>query len=159
VIALALVLLLLLAMMTTAVTAQDNGGAATTEEPTSEFDYNIAPTFVFATDEFNPQDLPSLTGINGHAGIASVSIRSGPGTNYPRISFLRKDGWIDIVGWNGWKSGRVCSATFNDDLDMWVQVQFGGDRHGWIARCTLDIKGKIENLPIVSADGQRTLQR
>jgi hypothetical protein len=154
VIALALMLmLLLLAMMTTVVTAQDTP----TQEPTSEFDLNglQIPT---SNATFNPQDLPSLTGVNGHAVNASVAIRSGPGLGYPRISFLRKDGWIDIVGWNGWKEGRECSATFNDDLDMWVQVQVG-ERRGWIARCVLDIKGRISNLPIVSVTGERDLQR
>ena len=158
VIALALMLaLLLLALMTTVVIAQDGDGSAITQEPTSEFDLNglQIPT---SNATFNPQNLPSLTGVNGHAVNANVSIRSGPGLGYPRISFLRKDGWIDIVGWNGWKDGRECSATFNDDLDMWVQVQVG-ERRGWVARCVLDIKGNISNLPIVSVTGERDLQR
>jgi hypothetical protein len=154
-IALAFIVLLLLAMMTTAVTAQD--GAAT-EEPTSEFDLNFQPTFAFATATFDPNSLISLTGVNGHAVNASVIIRSGPGIGYARIGSLRKDGWIDIIGWNGWKDGRDCSAVFSDDLDMWVQVQFG-ERRGWVARCILTITGKITNLPIVSASGERDLQR
>jgi len=152
----AMLLLLLLATMTTAVTAQDSG--TPTVEPTSEFDLNIQGTVPFATSTFDAQNLPSLTGVNGHAVNASVAIRSGPGIGYPRVGYLRMDGWIDIVGWNGWKRGRVCSSTFNNDLDMWVQVQFG-ERRGWVARCVLDIKGKIENLPIVSANGATTLQR
>lgn len=153
-IALALMLmLLLLALMTTAVVAQDTP----TQEPTSEFDLNLPPTPGNAPTP-NPQDLPSLTGVNGHAVNASVAIRSGPGIGYPRVSYLRKEGWIDIVGWNGWKDGRECSATFSNDLDMWVQVQ-SGEQRGWIARCILDIKGNISNLPIVSVTGERDLQR
>ena len=154
-IALAFVVLLLLAMMTTAVTAQDSGTA--TVEPTSEFDFNLPPT-PGAAPTFDAQSLPSLTGVNGHAVKASVTIRSGPGIGYRPVSYLRLDGWIDIVGWNGWKVGRTCSSTFNNDLDMWVQVQFG-ERRGWIARCVLDIKGQIDKLPIVSATGATTLQR
>ncbi|MEO8395399.1 MAG: hypothetical protein ABI700_20565 [Chloroflexota bacterium] len=157
VIALAFGLVLIgLALMTTVVTAQDGGEA--TPAPTSEFDLNLQPTVAFATATFDPNSLSSLTGVNGHAVNASVTIRSGPGIGYARISYLRKDGWIDIVGWNGWKDGRDCSSVFNDDLDMWVQVQFG-ERRGWIARCVLTIIGPIDKLPIVSVTGERDLQR
>ncbi len=148
--------LLVLALMTTTVTAQD--GSEATQAPTSEFDLNLQPTFAFATATFDANSLSSLTGVNGRAVNGSVTIRSGPGIGYARVSYLRKDGWIDIVGWNGWKDGRACSSTFNDDLDMWAQVQFG-ERHGWIARCVLTITGKISNLPIVSVTGERDLQR
>ena len=148
--------LLLLALMTTSVVAQD--GSDATQEPTSEFDLNLQPTFVFATATFDPNSVGSLTGVNGHAVNASVIIRSGPGIGYTRIGSLRKDGWIDIIGWNGWKERRTCSSTFYDDLDMWVQVQFG-ERHGWVARCILTITGQIDKLPIVSVTGERDLQR
>ncbi len=148
------VFLMLALVLANSVTAQDGG----TPEPTSAFDLNLAPTFAGPTQTINPQMLPSLTGVNGQAVSASVIIRSGPGTQYPPIGSLAQDGWIDIVGWNGWQAGRICSSVFKHDLDMWVQVQVG-ERRGWVARCVLDIRGNIANLPIVTASGERILQR
>ncbi len=150
-----LVLLLIMAMSST-VAAQ---GSAT-PEPTSEFNLILPPTIgpQYAEPTLNPQMLPSLTGVNGQAANASVNIRSGPGLKYPPIGALKQDGWIDIIGWNGWEEGRLCSSEFKHDLDMWVQVQVG-ERKGWVARCVLDIRGSITDLPIVDASGERTLQR
>ena len=161
--ALAFVFILLVLSMT-AVTAQDSSGTGTpglefTAQPTSEFDLNLLPTFAPPTGTVDPNDLPSLSGVGGQAVNANVAIRSGPGREFPRISYLKKDGWIDIVGWNGWKDGRICTTDFEGDLDMWVQVQFGSGQRGWIARCVLDIRGRLTLLPIVTADGERILQR
>jgi hypothetical protein len=156
-IALALVLLLMLALMLAAtVTAQEGDEP----EPTSEFGLNIPSTFQapLPDETLNPQMLPSLTGVNGQAVNGAVSIRSGPGTSYPRIGGLQSFGWIDIIGWNGWRLGRTCSPTFTADLDMWVQVR-RGEQIGWVARCALDIRGIVTDLPVVTAAGQRTLQR
>jgi hypothetical protein len=156
-IALALVLLTVLALALTAtVTAQEGD----TPEPTSEFGLNLPATFnaPLPDETLNPQMLPSLTGVNGQALNGAVSIRSGPGTSYPRIGGVPSQGWIDIIGWNGWRAGRTCSPTFAADLDMWVQVR-RGEQIGWIARCALDIRGRVTDLPIVTVAGQRTLQR
>jgi hypothetical protein len=156
-IALALLLVLLFALLLSAtVTAQEGE----TPEPTSEFGLNIPSTFnaPLPDETLNPQMLPSLTGVNGQALNGAVSIRSGPGTSYPRIGGLNDQGWIDIIGWNGWSVGRECSAVFARDLDMWVQVR-RGEQIGWIARCVLDIRGRVTDLPIVTAAGQRALQR
>jgi hypothetical protein len=150
----AMLFLLVLSTATAAVTAQDTP----TEEPTSEFSLNLPPTFAGPTATFDPNNLVSLSGVGGQAVSSNVAIRSGPGLQYPRISYLPKDRWIDIVGWNGWEAKRICTTNFQRDLDMWVQVQFG-ERRGWIARCVLDIRGQLTKLPIVSADGTRDLQR
>lgn len=150
------VLVLLALALTATVTAQD---VTETPQPTSEFDFNIQPTFQAGpTATFNPQLLPSLTGVNGRATNSAVAIRSGPGLENRRIGALKQGAWIDITGWNGWEEGRTCSPTFENDLDMWVEVKFG-DRTGWIARCVLEIRGTVTDLPLVSASGERTLQR
>jgi uncharacterized protein YraI len=104
------------------------------------------------------QLLISLTGVSGMAERAPVAIRSGPGLNYPRISRLAQGRSIDITGWNGWQDERICTPDFANDLDMWVEVQFG-ERRGWIARCVLTIRGNVTGLPIVRATGERVLQR
>lgn len=133
-----------------------------TVQPTSEFDFVIPPTFAPPTGTLDPSQLPSLSGVGGQAANANVAIRSGAGLDYPRIGYLRHERWIDIVGWNGWEGaeeGRTCSPDFEGDLDMWVQVQFGDGRRGWIARCVLNIRGDVTKLPIVTASGERILQR
>jgi uncharacterized protein YgiM (DUF1202 family) len=145
--------MMLALMLTTTVAAQ-----GTQPEPTSEFNLNLPPTAAAPTETLNPQMLDSLTGVNGQAANADVNIRSGPGLSYRAIGGLRQGRWIDIVGWNGWEEGRVCSSAFEADLDMWVQVQFG-ERRGWIARCVLDIRGRLTDLPVVNASGERVLQR
>ncbi len=150
----AILLLLILSTMTATVTAQDTP----TQEPTSAFDFSLPPTYAGPTATTDPNNLVSLSGVGGQAVSANVAIRSGPGLDYPRISYLPKSGWIDIVGWNGWDTKRTCAADFQSTLDMWVQVQFG-ERRGWIARCVLDIRGQLTKLPLVSADGTRTLLR
>jgi len=65
---------LLSGLALTTVTAQD-----TTPQPTSEFDFNVQPTFPAPVETINPQMLPSLSGVNGQAASAAVSIRSGRG--------------------------------------------------------------------------------
>lgn len=149
--------LLLGLALTTTVAAQDT----TPPVPTSEFDFNALntrPTSPSPVETINPQMLPSLTGVNGQAVNAAVIIRSGPGLDYARVGALAQGYWIDIIGWNGWPEKRACSAQFRHDLDMWVQVQ-RGEQRGWIARCVLDIRGDVTNLPIVDAAGDRELQR
>lgn len=155
--ALALVLLALLVLMLASTVTAQNGD---TPEPTSEFGLNLPSTFQapLPDETLNPQMLPSLTGVNGQALNGAVSIRSGPGTRYSRIGGLQAMGWIDIIGWNGWRVGRTCSPNFAADLDMWVQVR-RGEQIGWIARCALDIRGRVTDLPVVTAAGQRSLQR
>ncbi len=157
--ALLLVTLIVLVLATSVVTAQDDP-LGFTPQPTSEFDLNFAPTFGApqSVPTVDPQMLPSISGVGGQAVNASVIIRSGPGLSYRPISSLKKDGWIDIVGWNGWEDGRTCIGDFKSTLDMWVQVQFG-ERRGWIARCVLDIRGQLTKLPIVTASGERILQQ
>lgn len=147
---------LLALALATAATAQD---ATATPQPTSEFSFDIAPTFQAGpTATFNPQLLSSLTGVNGRATNSAVAVRSGPGLENRRIGALKQGAWIDITGWNGWEAGRTCSPTFENDLDMWVEVRLN-DRTGWIARCVLEIYGEVTDLPLVSANGERTLQR
>lgn len=154
--AVCVVLALLALTLASVVSAQD---ATVTPQPTSEFDFNIEATFQAGpTATFNPQLLASLTGVNGRATNAAVAIRSGPGLENRRIGALKQGAWIDITGWNGWEDGRTCSPTFENDLDMWVEVRFG-ERTGWIARCVLEIYGTVTDLPLVSASGERTLQR
>lgn len=145
--------MILTLMLTTTVAAQ-----GTQPQPTSEFSLNLAPTAASPTETLNPQMLNTLTGVNGQAATAAVNIRSGPGLGYRSIGALRQGRWIDIVGWNGWEDGRECSSVFEADLDMWVQVQVG-DRRGWIARCVLDIRGSLTDLPVVTEAGERVLQR
>jgi hypothetical protein len=116
-------------------------------------------TFGLPTPTFGPTPIPiSLTGVNGRAERAPVAIRSGPGVQFPRIGRVSQGRSIDIIGWNGWQAGRECGVTLEDDLDMWVQVQFGA-RAGWIARCVLTITGRLTDLPLITASGERLLQR
>lgn len=151
---LAALVLFALALTATAA-AQD---VTETPQPTSEFSFNIEPTFQAVVPTIDPQMFPSLTGVGARPLSTNVSIRSGPGLEYKRISFLAVDHWIDVVGWNGWERGRECSAQFERDLDMWVQVTVG-DGYGWSARCVLDIRGVVTDLPVVTASGERVLQR
>jgi hypothetical protein len=150
------IMLLLVLAWTATVAAQD---VNPTPKPTSEFSFNIEPTFQAQADAtLDPQMLPSLTGVGARPLSSNVAIRSGPGLEFRRISFLKQDSWVDIVGWNGWEEGRVCSAQFEEDLDMWVQVPVGSG-YGWIARCVLDIRGILTDLPVISETGERILQR
>lgn len=154
--AVCVVLALLVLTLASVASAQD---ATATPQPTSAFDFNIEATFQAGpTATFNPQLLASLTGVNGRATNSAVAIRSGPGLDNRRIGALKQGAWIDITGWNGWEEGRSCTPTFENDLDMWVEVRFG-TRTGWIARCVLEIYGTVTDLPLVSASGERTLQR
>jgi hypothetical protein len=126
--ALALTVLVLLASAVSF--AQD---AAPT--PTSIFDNGTGPTVTPVVTSTAP---PSLTGVNGYAERAPVSIRSGPGLNFPRVGFLRQGQSINIIGYNGYALNRLCSAYFQSDLDMWVAVSFRGGT-AWMARCALTI--------------------
>ncbi len=130
-----------------------------TPRPTSEFDFVLPATLAPPTGMLDPALLPSLSGVGGQATNANVAIRSGAGVEFPRVGFLRHERWIDIIGWDGADEGRTCSPDFEADLDMWVQVQIGGGRRGWIARCVLTIRGNVTQLPIVTASGERILQR
>jgi hypothetical protein len=89
----------------------------------------------------------ALSGVWGIAGSQNIAIRSGPGTAFPRVGFLRAGRSIDITGTNGFDAARPCSAYFENDLDMWVEVRFS-ERVGWMARCTLTIRGDLSKLPI-----------
>lgn len=100
----------------------------------------------------------SLTGVNGRADRGPVAIRSGPGLSFPRVGRVSSGRSIDIIGWNGWERGRGCTPDFENDLDMWVQVQFGTGT-GWVARCVLTITGRLTDLPLITASGERILQR
>ena len=105
------VFLMLALVLANSVTAQDGG----TPEPTSAFDLNLAPTFADPTQTINPQMLPSLTGVKRAGGQRQRDHPQRAGTQYPPIGSLAQDGWIDIVGWNGWQAGRICSSVFKHD--------------------------------------------
>lgn len=94
-----------------------------------------------------PQDLPSLSGVGGTPVLSNVRIRLEPSLEARQMGILRFGKFIDIVGTNGFDPERSCSANFEDDLDMWVQVVFREQR-GWVARCTLTIYGDMRPLPI-----------
>jgi len=116
-------------------------------------------TFGLPTPTFGDTPIPiSLTGVNGRADRGPVAIRSGPGLEFPRIGRISSGRSIDIIAWNAWQRGRECSVTFANDLDMWVQVQFGLQT-GWVARCVLTITGRLTDLPMITATGERILQR
>lgn len=103
--------------------------------PTSVFDFSNGPTVTPVVTSTAPA---SLTGVNGYAERAAVSIRSGPGLSYPRVGFVRQGASIDIIGYNGYSLSRPCTAFFGNDLDMWVAVSYRGGV-GWMARCALRI--------------------
>jgi hypothetical protein len=103
--------------------------------PTSIFDTSRGPTVTPVVTSTAP---PSLTGVNGYAERAPVSIRSGPGTQYPRVGFLPLGQSVNIIGYNGYSLSRPCSAFFQNDLDMWVAVSYRGGT-AWMARCALHI--------------------
>lgn len=146
----ALVTLLALFVIAPTTIAQD-------VQPTATLTFG--DTFGLPTPTPGATPIPiSLTGVNGRADRAPVAIRSGPGLEFPRIGRLAQGRSIDIIGWNGWEAGRECTVNFEDDLDMWVQVPFAG-RIGWIARCTLTITGRLTDLPLITASGERILQR
>jgi hypothetical protein len=133
-----IVILLFVFTLFTSTLAQD-GVATPTPRPTSEFDFNLPPT---PNIYGSPTPLPSLSGVGGTAVNGAVSIRSGPGLEYPRIGALAAGRSIDIIGYNGYDLSRSCSPDFEADLDMWVMVRFRGDRTGWMARCALQIRGE-----------------
>jgi hypothetical protein len=90
----------------------------------------------------------ALSGIWGVAGEQPIAIRSGPGLNFPRIGVLRPGRSIDITGTNGFDTDRACDEPFQNTLDMWVEVRFG-ERVGWMARCTMTIRGDdLAKLPV-----------
>ena len=123
-------LAILVLMMAAGSFAQD--GAPT---PTSIFDNSRGPTVTPVVTSTAPA---SLTGVNGYAERAPVSIRSGPGISYARVGFLPMGQSIDIIGYNGYSLSRPCSAFFQNDLDMWVAVSYRGGT-AWMARCALRI--------------------
>lgn len=131
--------------------AQDDGRFVTL----SFFGVGVYPQAVLP----DGTQVPSLTGVGGRAERAAVAIRGGAGVTFPRVSRLTQGAWIEIVAWSGWDADRVCSPVLEDDLDMWVQVQFQGSRRGWIARCVLTIVGDVSALPIISASGETIFQR
>jgi len=102
------------------------------------FSFAVRPTVVYGT----PTAPPALSGVAGYADRGPVSIRSGPGLEYPRIGGLAAGRSIDIIGYNGYDLDRVCSPNFQADLDMWVMVSYRG-RVGWMARCALTIRGEF----------------
>ncbi|MFN8377879.1 MAG: SH3 domain-containing protein [Anaerolineae bacterium] len=123
--------LVMLALLVTAGSfAQDAGPT-----PTSIFDNSRGPTVTPVVTSTAPA---SLSGVNGYAERSAVSVRSGPGINYPRIGFLPMGQSIDIIGYNGYSLSRPCSQYFQNDLDMWVAVNYRGGT-GWMARCALRI--------------------
>jgi hypothetical protein len=133
--------LLFVFALITATSAQDatpEGTIEPTQRPTSEFDFNLAPTL---PPSGTATPLPSLTGVGGRAVNGAVAIRSGPGLEYPRIGALARGRSIDIIGYNGYDLNRGCSPNFEADLDMWVMVRFR-ERTGWMARCALEIRGE-----------------
>lgn len=153
-----LFLLLVLLTLISTIAAQDGTAdpAATpvpTQRPTSEFSFNLAPTMAPFT---TPTGMPSISGTGGTAVNSAVSIRSGPGLEYPRIGALAQGRSIDIVGYNGYDLSRSCSPNFEADLDMWVMVRWR-ERTGWMARCALEIRGEqnlaymIHNAPPAGA--------
>jgi hypothetical protein len=153
-----MILLSFMALFTGA-SAQDAAPTATpgtvepTQRPTSEFDFNLAPTPNLFGE---PTPLPSFSGVGGTAVNGAVAIRSGPGLEYPRIGRLAAGRSIDIIGYNGYDLNRACSPDFEADLDMWVLVRFR-ERTGWMARCALEVRGEhnmaymIHNAPPAGA--------
>ena len=125
-----LALISVVLLISTVSVAQD---AAPT--PTSIFDTSRGATVTPVVTSTAPA---SLTGVNGYAERAPVSIRSGPGLNFPRVGFLRQGQSVNIVGYNGYALSRPCTANFQGDLDMWVAVPYGGGT-AWMARCALRI--------------------
>ncbi len=121
------VLMLLLAMGSL---AQDAGPT-----PTSIFDVGRGPTVTPVVTSTAPA---SLSGVNGYAERAPVSIRSGPDISYPRVGFLPRGASINIIGYNGYSLSRPCTQYFSSDLDMWVAVNYQGGT-AWMARCALRI--------------------
>jgi hypothetical protein len=126
----ALALMAVALLVSTVSLAQD--GSPT---PTSIFDTSRGGTVTPVITSTAP---PSLSGVNGYAERAPVSIRSGPGLNFPRVGFLPQGQSVNIVGYNGYALSRPCSASFQSDLDMWVAVSFRGGT-AWMARCALRI--------------------
>ncbi len=124
-------------------------------EPTIDFGVSLPPTAA-------PQAAPitaasvgallpiSLSGVGATPIDRNVSIRQGPGLQYPRIGVLRSGKSIDVVGTNGYDQLRDCIGTFSDTLDMWLQVQFNEQR-GWIARCTVTVTGDTSHLLVQPA--------
>ncbi|MBL8131475.1 MAG: SH3 domain-containing protein [Anaerolineae bacterium] len=163
----ALAALAMLALLTPATVAQDGAAPTPTDffaaidltQPPTRQAYVGAPQYPLAVLP-DGTAIPSLTGVGGKAEYAPVAIRSGPGLEYPRIGRVAQGSWIHIVGWNGWDLERFCTVNFQSDLDMWVQVQNHlTEQRGWVARCAITIVGDVTALPIVSAAGERSLQR
>lgn len=125
-----LALTMLVLLVTAGSFAQDAGPT-----PTSIFDTSRGATVTPVVTSTAPA---SLSGVNGYAERAPVSIRSGPGINYPRVGFLPMGQSIDIIGYNGYSLSRPCTRYFQNDLDMWVAVSYRGGT-GWMARCALRI--------------------
>lgn len=122
------------------IAAQDTTPTVAPPTATSPFDFNLPPTL---TPLPTGTGIPiSLTGVNGYAERDAVVIRNGPGLGFRRISTLPLGQSVDIIGYNGYRLDRPCTANFTADLDMWVLVRFG-ERTGWIARCTLRITGEF----------------
>ena len=125
-----LALVVLVLLVTAGSFAQDAGPT-----PTSIFDNSRGATVTPVMTSTAPA---SLSGVNGYAERAAVSIRSGPAISYPRVGFLRQGQSINIIGYNGYSLNRPCTQNFQGDLDMWVAVTYAGGT-GWMARCALRI--------------------
>ncbi|NDJ60037.1 MAG: SH3 domain-containing protein [Chloroflexi bacterium] len=134
--------LLMLVAALSAVSAQQTPTSQPTARPTTGPVTLEAPSL---DDDGMATALPSLSGVGGTAGEFHIAIRSGPGTAYRVIGVLRPGRSIDIVGTNGFDTDRGCGPDFQADLDMWVEVFFREQR-GWMARCTLFIRGDLSRL-------------
>ncbi len=93
---------------------------------------------LFAQDELTP----AATG-------TGVNVRSGPGTDYSLRGGLIR-GSLTITGRNTFDTGRICTGFFEQDLDMWLRVDYNGVE-GWVARCTVDVNADLASVPVASA--------
>ena len=66
----------------------------------------------------------------------TLNVRSGPGTNYPKIGELRK--------------GNTSRITGENAKGDWWQIAFSGQT-GWVFGELVTVKGKLEDVPVVPA--------
>ena len=78
-----------------------------------------------------------------------VNIRSGAGTEYSLRGGLIR-GSLTITGRNDFDTDRICTGFFEQDLDMWLRVDYNGVE-GWVALCTVDVNTDVSAIPVVSA--------
>ena len=79
----------------------------------------------------------------------TTNVRSGPGLEFAVRGVAFPGAEYAVSARNNFSTGRFCVSGLAG-LDMWLRVEYNGFE-GWIARCTVQISGSVDALPVANA--------